>query len=375
MKILIFNWRDIKNPSSGGAEILTHEIARTWVQKGHQVTLFSSFFKGARKQEKIEGVTIIRKGRADARYLFASVQWYAFLQYRKEFKGKVDIVIDEIHGIPFFTSWYVTEKKLVLICEVAGDLWIKMFGPIFGNIGKTIERFYLKYTYRNINFLTISQSVKDDLIKYGVNGKNITLLKMGINKPHKISMTKKEKRPTIIFLGRLSPSKGVEDALFAFKLIFSAYPNAQMWIIGKGEEEYTHQMKAYAKKLKIYEEITFFGYVSEDQKYNLLSKGWILVHSSQTEGWGINVIEANTVGIPAVGYNVSGLRDSIQDGKTGILTGVNTPEGLADGVIRLMLDERLYKTLAVNAKEWSKNFSWDEAGSKSLSVLEDLYEK
>ena len=77
MKILILNWRDIKNPKSGGAEILTHEIAKRWVNWGHSVIQFSSEFKGSAKQEIIDGVKIIRGGHPDARFLLKSVHWLA----------------------------------------------------------------------------------------------------------------------------------------------------------------------------------------------------------------------------------------------------------------------------------------------------------
>ncbi len=66
MRILILNWRDINNPLSGGAEILTHEIAKRLVALGNHV-----------------------------------VHFRAFLFYQRE-KGKFDVVRDEVHGIPFF---------------------------------------------------------------------------------------------------------------------------------------------------------------------------------------------------------------------------------------------------------------------------------
>ena len=44
LKVLWFNWRDIRNPAAGGAEVYTHEIARRLVGRGHEVTLFASLF-------------------------------------------------------------------------------------------------------------------------------------------------------------------------------------------------------------------------------------------------------------------------------------------------------------------------------------------
>ena len=58
MKILILNWRDIKNPRAGGAEVLTHEMAKGWVQAGHNVTFFTASFKGAKPEEVLDGVNV-----------------------------------------------------------------------------------------------------------------------------------------------------------------------------------------------------------------------------------------------------------------------------------------------------------------------------
>src|SRR3990167_10427605 len=159
MKVLILNWRDIKNPSSGGAEILTHEIAKGLVNRGHDVWQISDLFNGAKKKEKIDGVVIERGGHPDARTLFHSVQYFAYKKYKEQFRGKIDLVIDEIHGVPFFTPLYVKEKKVAFICEVAGDLWDVAVSFPFNMLGRVVERIY-PFFYSKIKIITISNSSK-----------------------------------------------------------------------------------------------------------------------------------------------------------------------------------------------------------------------
>ena len=48
------------------------------------------------------------------------------------------------------TALVSLEKKVVLVCEVAGDLWFKMFGPFLGLFGRFVEIIYLRFIYRNI---------------------------------------------------------------------------------------------------------------------------------------------------------------------------------------------------------------------------------
>jgi len=371
MRILILNWRDINNPSSGGAEILTHEIAKRLVVLGNDVVQFSSFFPGAHRKETVDNVEIVREGNADIRSLFSSVHFRAFLFYQRE-KRKFDVVIDEIHGIPFFTPWYVKEKKVVLICEVASDLWIKVFGLFFGLLGRMIEKFYLFLVYKNILFITISDSTKKDLIENGVNKENVIVLPMGINVPRNIEDIKKEKEKTLIFVGRLTAAKGIEETLSALKEIIRRDKDVRLWIVGKGEANYVQKLKRMCKQLHIEDNVTFYGFVSERKKFTLLARAHLLIHLSHREGFGLTIPEAGCVGTPVVAYNSPGLRDIVKNGKNGILVAENSPKSLANTSIRLLSNDSLYQKLCQGAREEARQYNWDNTVNVMLNSLKNL---
>lgn len=369
MNILILNWRDIKNPRSGGAEILTHEISKHWIKLGHKVTQFSSAFEGGLSEEEVDGIRIIRRGYPDARYLFFSVHFLAFWYYRKMFRGKVDVVIDEIHGLPFFTPWYVKEKKVVLICEVANQLWIKMFGRFFGTLGRLAEHFYLKSIYKDVPFMAISNSTKKELVDEGVPGKNITVLPMGLSIEKNIRSYKREKIPTLIFVGRLSPAKGIEDAILAVKALGNKVKGIKLWILGQGEKKYESHLKKMVIKLGIRNKVIFFGFVSNKKKFELLSKSHILLAPSMKEGWGLTVPEAGLMGTPAIGYDVEGLREVIKNNKTGYLTQKNTHKDLVFYVYKALNDRKEYKKISEAARRLSQSYSWENTAREALKVL------
>jgi len=372
MNILILNWRDIKNPSSGGAEILTHEIAKRFVKWGHQVTQFSSCFPNCLAEEKVDGVKIIRRGHPDARYFLKSVHFLAFWYYLKNFRGKFDVVIDEVHGLPFFTPWYVKGKKIVLICEVADELWIKMFGPFFGLCGRLTERLYLRFIYKNIPYLTISNSTKEELIREGVESKNITVLPMGLTIPKKIKKVEKEKDPTLIFVGRLSKSKGIEDAIEALRQVSKIYPKTKFWIVGEGDEAYIKFLKKKSKNLNVSDKITFWGYVSQEKKFELMGRAHLLLHASVKEGWGLVVIEAASQATPSIVYNVSGLRDSVINDKTGVILSHNSSLEMAKQSMLLLNNKKRYKDFQKNALAWAKSLTWDKTAKQSLRLIEKI---
>src|SRR5579859_7769723 len=135
MNILILNWRDPKNPHAGGAELVTHEHAKAWVKKGNTVTWFTSLYPDAIQEEILDGVQIIRKGSSFTTYLLAP---FYYLSHKKPF----DVVVDEIHGIPFFTPLYVRKAKIAFIHEVAAEIWDYMYAFPINTLGKLLEPIY-----------------------------------------------------------------------------------------------------------------------------------------------------------------------------------------------------------------------------------------
>src|SRR3989338_11406818 len=106
MNILILNWRDIKNPSRGGAELLTHELAKRLVSSGHQVYQISERFSGSSEKERIDGVTIVRLGK------WWSVHLLAFIYYITRLHSKIDIILDEVHWLPFYARLFAPRKTI-----------------------------------------------------------------------------------------------------------------------------------------------------------------------------------------------------------------------------------------------------------------------
>ncbi len=365
MKILILNWRDIKNPSSGGAEILTQELASGFVKKGHVVTQISAKFKGAKEEEIIEGVKIIRSGDPDARRLFRSVHFAAYKLYKRDFQGKVDLVIDEVHGIPFFTPFYVKEKKVALICEVAGDLWNIAVGFPFNIFGKIIEKIYPSF-YKKIPVVTISESSKEEIEKNGFTKSQVKVIPMGSNSRMVSSLPKKEKEKTLIFVSRLSKTKGVVDAIKSVEILKKNIPDIMLWIIGRGEAEFVVELHRLVKDSDLKENIRFFDYVTEEKKEELLTRAHILIAPSVKEGWGLTVHEAGARGTPAVVYNVPGLKDIVKDNVNGKICQENNPENLSENIQKILQDENLYNKLQKGAISERKKHTWSNTTNRFL---------
>lgn len=365
MKILILNWRDIRNPSSGGAEILTQELASGFIKKGHSVTQISSYFKGAKHQENLDGVNIIRVGDPDARKFLNSVHFKAYRLYKKDFQGKVDLVVDEVHGIPFFTTFYVKERKVALICEIAGDLWDIAVGFPFNLFGKLLERVYPIF-YKNIPVITISESSKKEIIQNGFVESRVKVIPMGSNSKMISALPNKEKNKTLIFISRLSKTKGVVDAITSVNILKNKFPDTALWIVGRGEKSFTKELEDLVKNLNLEKNIKFFDYVSEEKKEELLTKAHVLIAPSVKEGWGLTVHEAGARATPAVVYDVPGLRDIVKNNVNGLVCSANSPAGLSQKIEEIFEDEGLYQRLQKGAIEERREHTWERTADKFL---------
>lgn len=364
MRILILNWRDIRNPLSGGAEMLTHEIAKRWAEWGHVVTQFSSGFKNSSKEEEIDGIKIIRRGRWWNVHIFA---FFYYLSVRKN----VDVIIDEVHWFPFFSAIYARKKTLLLACEVAGKLFYKLFPSPLAFAWRMVEKFYI-VVYKNIPIIAISMSTKKDLIREGLKENNITILPMGLSLPKDLKIHPKEKKPTIIYLGRLVVQKGIEDALASFSITRKYMPDSMLWILGSGKTSYVEKIKKTATRLGLIKNVIFFGLVSENDKFKLLSKAHILISPSIHEGWGLTVPEAGAVGTVSVVYNSAGLRDLILNGRNGLICKQNTPSDLAKNIVMLLKNKNLYSRLRRNIIMDVKKYNWDDCARVALDVASNL---
>lgn len=367
-KILILNWRCSKNPLSGGAEKVTLEHAKAWVKKGHNVTWFTSKFKGAKDEEKIEGVNIIRRGNFLTVYLLAPFFYFYS-------KTKFDFVIDEIHGLPFFTPLFVKKPKIAFIHEVADEIWDYMYPFPLNKIGKIIESLYFQ-VYKNTRFWTDASSTTEDLVLKGIKKKNCTVINCPVSNKVLTHLPRKEKVPTFIFVSRLVRMKGVEEVIKAFFYIQKQLRDTNLWIVGDGDKKYIKELEDLIKTYSITSRIKFFGHISNDKKLELMKKSHLLLLGIKVHaGWCLVVTEAASQGTPSVVYNSSGLRDAVKNGKTGIVLKENNPKEMAKQAIELLSSKNKYKSYQKNGLLWAKSLTWDKVTAKSLKLLEDVGDK
>lgn len=359
MKILVFNWRDIKNPEAGGAEVHIHEILKRLCQKGYEITMVSSNFDGAEKEEYIDGIHIIRIGNKYLMNIYALLYYFKLRKYKK-----FDVVIDDISKIPLYTPLYIRKP----IIAIVHHMFEKTAQYETNIILSTIVRVALgimTYVYKNIPIVAVSDSTKSDLISRGIPNCNIYVIHNGIDLK-RYSPGEKSKNPLVVYFGRVKKYKRVDHLVEAFYKVQNEIPDLKLIIAGKGDYTLLNSFD----KIKNDPNIQLVGEVSEDDKVKILQKAWVFVNPSVEEGWGITVIEANACGTPAIGYDVPGLRDSIKHGYNGLLVRDGDVDSLAETLKTIISNNDLRVKLSKNAIQWALKFSWDKSADEFDKLLD-----
>jgi glycosyltransferase involved in cell wall biosynthesis len=387
-KILMLNWRCPSNPRSGGAEYVTRKHLEAWALAGYEVHWLAGGAKGLPRYEKLEVSDITTRQCASVMLSLPkhpeekpvihihrhgtpiTIYFLAPLIYWFKWGGKFDLVVDQIHGVPFLTPlWAWKSRKIAFIHEVAQEIWDEMLPFPINVLGKIYEKAYF-FFYRGIRFWTVSDSTKRDLTKFGILKKQITIIPNAIDLEPVRKVPTKEKTLTLVLLGRLVKMKGVEDALRIVAEIIKTFPEVQLWVLGQGEPEFINLLKHLTTDLGISSSVDWKGWVSEDEKMSYLRRSHYLLHTSIREGFGLTVLEANSQGTPIIAYDTPGINELVEHGKNGFLLKRKTM--LKDVIQNFEVNNPQYITYCRNSVTKASMFSWLHGVTQSLKLIEEV---
>lgn len=362
MNILVFNWRDVRHPEAGGAEVNIHEQARRWVAGGHKVTFFTARPAGQARRETIDGVEIFRAG---GRF---GVYPASFAAYLLGLRKRADVLLDLENGIPFFTPLFSRKPVALLMHHLHQEQFLVEMGPVLGRFGRFLERYAVPVVYRKSKWIAISESTAREKRRALLGGRHldITVVYPGLDQEACSGDHVDFRRPTVLYLGRIKAYKRLELLVLAMGSVLDKVPDAELLVAGTGDA--FERLKEMTAGVQYSDSIRFLGFVSDEKKVDLLNGAWVMATPSMNEGWGVTVIEANACGTPAVAFRVAGLDESVVDGVTGLLA--DDERQFADAISQILLDEGLRRRFSQQAREWAGRFTWGETSRRTLEVLE-----
>jgi glycosyltransferase involved in cell wall biosynthesis len=373
--LLFITKYDIKSPQSGGSGILIHNILKR-ITNEYDITVLSSAFPACETREIIDDITYIRLG-SKRIYKNGVYNWkiyfWVFQYYAKHLSNKrkqFDIVVEHIHSLPFFYSFYGDSKTILFVSQLQQKNWFHKIPWFIAWIPFLFESIYL-FFLRNRRVITTSESAKKALMASGFKKENIHIISEGISiVPISIlSDVKKYRQFTMLSFGKINEMKRTHHHIKAFECAKKYIPELQLKIAGANGGAYGEYLLKLINNSPYAKDIKYLGSVTKKKKIELMQKSSFIVGTSEQEAWGITISEANSQGTPAIVYDVDGLRDNVIHNETGIICEKNTPEILALEINKLYQNRNLYKRLQYNAWNLSKKINFERAAYQFYDVI------
>jgi glycosyltransferase involved in cell wall biosynthesis len=369
-KILFLNWKDEWSPDAGGAEVVHTQIIDRLVADGHAVTLLTQHYAGSLASEARNGYDIIRVGtNRYAHTLLASIYYF------KNLRNKYDIVVSCNNTAPYFVGLLKgREKHFSLYHQLARQVWWHETRFPLNYIGYYILEPIATWlqSMTNPKAITISESTKVDLMRFGFKSDNINMISEGIDiSPiDSLDVVKKYEKPTILSFGAMRSMKRTLDIVMAYEIAKDSMSDLRLAVAGSTKGIYAQMVLDYISQSRYKADIDVLGRVSIEDKITLMQKSHLIAVTSVKEGWGLIVTEAASQGTPACVYDVDGLRDSVRHGETGLVCS-QSPRLLALNVLKCIQDKNIYNKLQINAWEWSKEINFNKTYEQFKQIISE----
>ena len=178
-------------------------------------------------------------------------------------------------------------------------------------------------------------------------------------------------RPTLLFVGRLDPIKGIDLLL---ESVAAMRREARLIVVGgdpAGDPE-VERLRALAAELGIGARVDFPGAVPQDALVRYYRAADTLVVASRYESFGLAAVEALACGTPVVAAPVGGLPSIVRDGENGLLVRWRSPQAFAERLDELLGDGALRAQLASHARPSVANFAWPRIGDHVRALYDEV---
>jgi glycosyltransferase involved in cell wall biosynthesis len=178
-------------------------------------------------------------------------------------------------------------------------------------------------------------------------------------------------RPHLVCTRGFHRYYSIDVVVKAFAEVKKEYPEAKLDLVGGGLLE--AEVRKLVADLKL-TGVTFTGVASRNEIGGYYDQADIFINASWLDNMPVSVIEAFGAGIPVVTTSPECMPYLVEHGRTGLLSSVGDETALAANVIRLLRDPGLATTLAKNAYEASRKYTWEVVRGQWLQVYRTLRE-
>ena len=378
---------------SGGQNVYVAELARRLGAMGHRVDVFTRR-DSALLPEVVpfgEEVRVVNLPAGppenvpkDDLFPFMAEFRDTFYRFAREEPDAYDLV----HANFWMSGW--------VACEAKRDLGLP-FAQTFHALGETKRReqgardtspperqtaeFRILAEVERV-LATCPAEVEELVTLYEANPTRLSLVPCGVDTSTFRSVDQKEARkalglpdkPTVVYVGRLVPRKGVDTLVEAFALL-PEHLDARLVIVGgePGESPEVERLAVLAGALGVARRVTFTGSRPQWELHRYYSAADAAVSVPHYEPFGMTPLEAMACATPVVGSKVGGIKTSVADGETGYLVPPKDPEALAGRLLHLLLDRELRDRLGRAARRRiEEHYTWERVATLAAAAFSEV---
>lgn len=209
-----------------------------------------------------------------------------------------------------------------------------------------------------------SKFEKDNLLnRYGVDKLKIHITTPGLDKKIFKAYRGVKRNNTILSVGRIQKQKGQLQTLDLFKSLQYRIKGLELIFVGGPSgvdgDAYLTKMKNRIEELKIEEEVQFLGSLSQKKLVKLMKKSTLLIHSAESETFGLVAIEAHRLGVPVLSTNQGSFKEIISNNENGLVAKSFDDVQVYDFIIKLFEDDKYRSQVINNAVKNSLVFNWE----------------
>jgi glycosyltransferase involved in cell wall biosynthesis len=268
--------------------------------------------------------------------------------------------------MPFLSRIYARIPVIALVHHVHREQWPVVMGLRWmASLGWWIESRLAVRIYRSCRYVAVSEATKSELAMLGVSTERVTVVHNGTPELQQ-PLVERDPHPSLMVLGRLVPHKRVEIAMRTVARLKSHLPDLRLTIAGSGWWE--PQLRQAAIDLDIVDRVHFAGFISDEEKRDLLARSWVALTPSLKEGWGLTIVEAALMRTPTIAFAAAGgVAEALVDGKTGLLA--RDEEHFIALVRELLTDSSRRETMGELAHDHAGSFTWQAAGDRFAELV------
>lgn len=232
------------------------------------------------------------------------------------------------------------------------------------------------------HIISISDATKKDIVRHYRFAKNKTtsILLAAESEYFNASISEKDVRRVkdkysivndyVLFLSTLKPSKNIEGLILAWNDIHEEFKSLKLVIAGKKGWMYERVFNL-VKDLDLEDSIIFTDYVAKEDKGALIKGAKVFALPSFWEGFGLDPLNALTLGVPVVVSDRGSLPEVVGD--AGKLVNPESTESIANGIAEILsLPQNGYNKLIQQGKKQAEKFSWEKTAKETIKILKDV---